>query len=226
MSLYWAGDGIELHLGDCREVQEWLRADVLVTDPPYGIGWSQPQLKAIPGDPKRTLPTRSHDGIQNDGSTVVRDAALQLWGDTRASIVFGSWKAEFPTHRQILVWRKPSTTGMFGAHLGFRKDTELIFLSGDWPSRSVHRSSVLTTDGHHVGYLQDGHPHQKPVRLLEELIDAAPPGTIADPFAGSGSTLVAAKLRGRQAIGVEIDERYCEIAARRLDQGVLDFEAS
>ena len=212
MKPYYADDSVTLYHGDCRKITEWLAADVLVMDPPYGIGWSIGQNNAAK--------SKAHSGIQNDQDTSCRDEALRMWGD-RQGIVFGAWGAPFPLYKQALVWRKPVDAGVVGSTTRYRRDTELIFLIGSWPIRPSSRSSVLETDFGKARYL-NGHPHAKPTKLMEELLEWTT-GLVADPFAGSGSTLVAAKAMGRKAIGVELDEAYCELIAKRLAQDVLDF---
>ncbi|MGE3449538.1 MAG: site-specific DNA-methyltransferase [Microbacteriaceae bacterium] len=219
MKPYYTDDLVTLYHGDCLEIDAWLAADVLVTDPPYGIGWRRGE--------NRARASRRHEGIANDGDTAARDTMLTAWGD-RPGVVFGSLYAPFPPNRQILVWQKPGDSGVVGSTTGYRRDTEAVFLVGEWPQRSARWSSVLRSATANIGTPNSpagrtGHPHAKPIDLMESLILSAPPGVIADPFAGSGSTLVAAKRLGRRAIGVELEERYCEVIARRLSQGVLDF---
>ncbi len=211
MNPYYADDSVTLYHGDCREVTGWLAADVLVTDPPYGIGWQSPGGWT--------------NAIQNDGDTSSRDAALEMWG-AKPAAVFGDFLKPKPAKSvQVLIYEKSDCSGVRGSHAGFRRNVEAIFLAGRWPVGVGGVSSVIRTNGRVAGprgfAIRHGHPHAKPLDVLETLIAACPPGVIADPFAGSGSTLVAARNQGRQAIGVEVNERYCELAARRLSQQVM-----
>lgn len=225
---YYSDEWVALYHGTCVPlpnqpdvpvITEWLDADVLVTDPPYGIAFDSGWVKG------RKRP------IANDLSTEVRDAALTLWGG-RPWACFGTWRVDRPAETLgVLVWDKTDGVGpgMGDLSCAFGTSHEEIYLGGDWPKRGPRRGSVIRTScamGNPNGLVaRYGHPTPKPSDLMEMLIAEAQPGIIADPFAGSGSTLVAAKALGRHAIGVEIEERYCEIAARRLAQDVLDFGA-
>lgn len=217
---YYQDEFVTLCLGDCLEVTDWLAADVLVTDPPYGRAWKQGDTGTARG-----WKSDKHGGIANDTTTEVRDAALALWGD-RPAILFGDLLARVPENsKHVLIYDKGNDAGFTGAVGGYRRNVEAIYLIGNHGSGLGGRSAILRTRTSAGGNLarKTGHPHTKPGDVMQALIDSGPPGTIADPFAGSGSTLVAAKALGRKSIGVELDERYCEIAARRLAQDVLDF---
>ena len=217
---YYQDEHVTIYHGDCREVDAWLTGDVLVTDPPYGIAWKRGESK--------TRSSRAHAGIQNDQNTEARDTALSQWGE-RSGVVFASLYAPLPDSvRHICIWEKPNDAGVFGSTTGFRRDVEAVCLTGKWPLTTARWGSVLRSAIRNIGNPtspagRTGHPHAKPVDLLCMLIQRAPAGIVVDPFAGSGSTLVAAKSLGRKAIGIEIEERYCEIAARRCCQETLDL---
>ena len=217
MKPYYQDELVTLYHGDCREVAPWTGANVLVTDPPYGIKWS---THGGGRDLRNWAPRVAKAGIIGDEDTAARDTVLMLWGE-KPAIVFGSPLIAPPVGTiQVLVWRKPVDAGVVGARFVWRRDWEAIYLLGKWPRVNPNRSSVIESRGGLERYRTE-HPHTKPTALMENLIAEAPLGVIADPFAGSGSTLVAAKLLGREAIGVEADEKWCELAARRLAQDNL-----
>lgn len=205
MKPYYERDGITIYHGDCREILPTLKADVVVTDPPYGMayrsGWSARE-------------------IQNDGDVSCRDDALRLWPGP--ALVFGRWSKPRPENvLQRLVWDKGDWPGMGDLQMPWGpSDEELYVIGRGW----VGKRGGTIIQAHRVTG-NSRHPNEKPIALMRHVLQWCPTEwRILDPFMGSGTTLVAAKLEGRKAIGIEIEEKYCEIAAKRLAQGVLPFQ--
>lgn len=215
---YYRDDLVTLYHGDCLTIDEWLTADVLVTDPPYGTQFSAENPKG--GYGRRQNAGLGPEGfvIANDGTTETRDAVLALWGD-RPAMLFGSPRLPDPPGNWVdrLVWDK-KRPGMNGGPWRYRHES--IYVTAGFERQSNESVSILTAWPD-----QTDHIHAKPLALMTALVGTAPSGVIADPFAGSGSTLLAAVNQGRKAIGVELEERYCELIAKRLSNqtATLDF---
>jgi hypothetical protein len=216
---YYQDDHCTIYHGDCLSLLPSLEANVLLTDPPYGRAWKQGDTGSLRG-----WANDAHTGIVNDESTQVRDHFLAWWGQ-RPGLVFGDLMLSPPLGtKHVLIYDKGPSGGFTGAVGGWRRNAEAIYVIGQgWSSGLGGESCILATTGVTAGNLAriHGHPHTKPDDLCRYLIEHLPPGVILDPFMGSGTTLRAAKDLGRRAIGMEIEERYCEIAAKRLVQEVL-----
>ena len=221
--LYYSDDFIKLYLGDCRTELEWLSCDVLVTDPPYGISWMKNEFDSDKTKRDAVQERRKAKGgdIANDHDTSARDDVLALWGKNKPGIVFGTWRKQRPADTQHrLIWHKLGRYPGVNPHPWFPNDEEIYLLGKGWTGKPT--PTVITTDENRSMHARTiGHPTPKPVGLMETLINKCPLGSIGDPFAGSGSTLIAARNSNRKAIGVEIDEAYCETIARRLSQDIL-----
>ncbi len=213
---YYSDEAVTIYHGDCRDIFQRAMADLLVTDPPYGISYSSGQIGAF-----------RDKGISGDTDTSLRDWVVRSWDGPAA--VFGTWKRPRPEGvRALLTWDKGDGVGMGDLALPWRPNTEEIYIIGDgWRG---HRGSSVIRDTSVVSWTGNGrgprrlHPTEKPIPLLRSLIEKAPDHpTVVDPFMGSGTTLRAAKDLGRKAIGIEIEERYCEIAVKRLAQEVLTW---
>ena len=205
MKPYYQDDNVTLYHGDCLEIPAWHEADVLVTDPPYGLG------DKMTGGPEwgRLWNAGGTGAKPLHWDTNAPDFIPQIAAKFTTAIIWGGNYFELPPQRGWLVWDKKVRNFTSG-------HCELAWTSIDQPVRAFNFSNgELATEGKF-------HPTQKPVSLMHWCLGFTT-GTVADPFAGSGSTLIAARNLGRKAIGVELEERYCEIIARRLDQMCLDL---
>jgi DNA modification methylase len=210
VSVYYEDDFVTLYHGDCLQETAWLDADVLVTDPPYGMAYESGWVKDRPSQ-----------AISGDNDIALRDKTIELWGN-KPAIVFGTWRVEKPKNvKQTGIWDKGDDPGMGDLSLPWGSSFEEFYILGKG-FIGKRGGAVIRANKPPVSNRPD-HPTPKPVGLMEKLIEHTV-GTIADPFAGSGATLIAARNLGRKVIGVELEEKYCEIIATRLSQQAFNFE--
>lgn len=204
---FYQDDLVTIYHSDCREHPGVLaQADVMVTDPPYGYGYASNARGAA---------AWKGDAIANDQDVSARDDILDAWGE-RPALVFGSWKRPRPAAtRELLIWHKVGLGGMGDLSIPWKPMAEEIYVLG---SGFEGRRTTNVLDFANVGTVAMGreHPNEKPVPLMRELIGKCPPGTIIDPFMGSGSTLVAAQQLGRRCIGFDVEEKWCRVARDRV----------
>ena len=223
MKPYYEHAGITIYHGDCREVLPGMRADLLVTDPPYGLGSARRKIMGF-GDKRGknglggANPSRRDYGDSNWDDIRADDETIRLcMAVTRNQIIWGGNYFTLPPTKGVLVWDKLRGETDFA-------DGEMAWTSFDRALRIFRyrwNGFLVDSDSRDVRL----HPTQKPLALMKWCIMLnGTPANVLDAFAGSGTTLEAAKTIGIPAIGIEIEEKYCEIAARRLSQEVLDLQ--
>jgi DNA modification methylase len=228
MSIYYRDDNATLYMGDCRDVLPALEpADLIVTDPPYGVEFRSNRR----GDKFDFI---AEDDDPSGMASLVGEAIRSNLKRYRHAYVFGPLDfsplviAGIVQEPMSLIWDK-GVLGMGNLSLPWASQHEDIQFMVAVKSKAnvgkgegrlaarLRRGSILTHQRPHAAGVTR-HPTEKPVPLLRELIESSScfGEVVLDPFVGSGSTLVAAALEGRKSIGVELEEKYCEIAAKRL----------
>jgi DNA modification methylase len=226
---YYDAEGVTLYHGDAREILPMLGdvGDVLITDPPYSSGGYQEAGKSGGSVGTRSNETVAMDNLSTRGYQRLMREVLRgcracdemyvftdwrMWIHTSDALEDGGWRV-----RNMLVWDKKT----MGMGLPWRNQHELIAYAKRTAAKMMDgkRGNVLTVQrsGNKM------HPTEKPLDLAMALIENSGPGVILDVFAGSGTTLVAAKMLGRRAIGIELEEAHCKTAVSRLSQSVMSF---
>jgi site-specific DNA-methyltransferase (adenine-specific) len=223
--VYYQDDLVTLIRGDARDVIPTLdlrgKVDLLLTDPPYGMqyeGRGAARHANIRGDGAR------------QGMRLVRQVMAELepcFAPEAHAYLTCHWESwpdfydaasSYIAIKNALVWHK-DRGGVGDTECEYARDFEVI-LYGIRGRRALHgrRDGAVLKGFYPDPPKRRIHPTQKPVALLKYLITKSCPegGLVIDPFAGAASTLVAARLLGRRAIGIELDERWCEPAAQRL----------
>lgn len=226
MKPYYQDNAVTIYHGDCREIVPTLgRFDLLLTDPPYSSGGFQEAGKSAGSIGTRSVETIALDNLSSRGYQRLMREVLRGAADADEAYVFTDWKMWVYTFdaledagmrvRNMLVWDKTQ----MGMGMPWRNQHELIAYAKRTPCKIMDGKRGNVIQCKRSGNVN--HPTEKPVDLLCALIGNTDAQTILDPFAGSGTTGRAAKDLGRKAVLIEREEKYCEIAARRMGQEVL-----
>ena len=213
MKPYYQDNSVTIFLGDCREIVPHLgRFDLLLTDPPYGLKENAHRVASR----TKLAKTTDYGSFDWDAAPAAKDLIDACIDCANTSIIWGGNYFSLPPSRGWLVWDKQNSGNFADCELAWTnaKTSVRIF-------RFLWNGMIRAGEQRGVPRV---HPTQKPVELMRWCLQFAPDAkTILDPFAGSGTTAVAAKSLGRKCVCVEKEERYCEIAAKRLQQEYLDF---
>ncbi len=214
MKPYYEHDGIQIFHGDCREILPQLpRVGLVATDPPYSSGRAESEFAAT-GNVAVSLHLASE-----------KCETMAVFGTCSGrGIEFLRSSIRSLQHCRVLVWNRSYVNSPAAGP--WRWDIVLIHIFGKGAFGRPERSSLITTDGTMALAKETGHRSPVPIEVFEHVIDPVPSDVVLDPFMGSGSSLLASVRCGRRAIGIEMEERYCETAALRLSQEVLNFEVT
>ena len=212
MKPYYQDEWVTIYHGDCREILPQLdvKVDLVLTDPPYGLG------KLWQGGGGTSKSSWKYNPKEAQSWDIPVDLVIELPNICSEVVIWGGNNYLLPTTRCWLIWDKLQpdtwTTGQ----------AELAWTSFDRPIR-VFRMA-MSQRVHSIGRGMQCHPTQKPLELMSWCFKwSQTTGLVLDPFMGSGTTLIAAKKLNRKSIGIEIEEKYCEIAAKRCSQGVFNL---